>query len=249
MFENFNFSWFLTTPGILTILGCLLILISIIILISSLGGKKSKDTDENGNVNNVDSETNAINNGVAPVSVVPEVNPVEVAPVSVTPEVKPVEVAPVSVTPEVKPVEIAPAPVTPEIKPVEITPASVTPEIKPVEVAPAPVTPEVKPVEIAPAPVTPEIKPVEVAPAPVTPEVNPQASFSGINIEPTIVKPVNPNMEANPVNLPYGGASPSVEPTIISKPTEKVIYGGADPLAGTASIPVQQPKKEDIESL
>ena len=40
MFKNFDFSWFLTTLGILTGVGCLLILISIIIFLSSLKGKK-----------------------------------------------------------------------------------------------------------------------------------------------------------------------------------------------------------------
>ena len=40
MFKNFDFSWFLTTPGILTGVGCLLILISIIIFLSLILGAK-----------------------------------------------------------------------------------------------------------------------------------------------------------------------------------------------------------------
>ena len=45
MFENFDFNWFLTTPGILTCLGCLLIIISIIIFISSLKGRNKENNE------------------------------------------------------------------------------------------------------------------------------------------------------------------------------------------------------------
>ena len=73
-----------------------------------------------------------------------------------------------------------------------------------------------------------------------------QQGYAGINIQPTI-EPV-PVLNSKE---PYGGVSPTVETTI--KPEEpKVIYGGADPLAGTGIIPTVTPtpeKKEDIESL
>ena len=45
MFEKFDLSWFLTIPGILTGVGCLLLIVSIIIFISALKGNKKKNTE------------------------------------------------------------------------------------------------------------------------------------------------------------------------------------------------------------
>ena len=46
--KNFSFKWFLTTPGILTGLGVLLIIISIIIFIASIKGSKKNKEDDGG---------------------------------------------------------------------------------------------------------------------------------------------------------------------------------------------------------
>ena len=84
----FNFKWFLTTPGILTGLGCLLILISIVIFISSMLGKKNKK------------EKSPIEKS----ETVPEISDTTKVPetiVAETPAVAPVEVAPVAQEPTV----------------------------------------------------------------------------------------------------------------------------------------------------
>ena len=203
MFENFDFSWFLTTPGILTGLGCLLILISIIIFISSLrGGKKNKNINENGN-------------NVQPAAVG------EIQPTQVTQQAAPVDIQPIQAAPEAAPVEVQPTQVAPEVTPVEIQPIQVAPEGAPVEIQPTQVAPEVTPVE---------------------------PSYSGINIEPSI-KPITPE---NTVSQPYGGVSPTVGNINIPTEEPKVIYGGADPLAGTGIMPTinqSASKAEEIESL
>ena len=91
----------------------------------------------------------------------------------------------------------------------------------------------------------------------VQPENQTLNNFTGINIEPVIqpVPPVNNMTESNPVNLPYGGANPAATITPLQA-ENKVIYGGADPLAGTGVIPqvsndqvTELKKPEDIESL
>ena len=105
------------------------------------------------------------------------------------------------------------APVMPEAAPVEVAPAA------PVEVAPA--MPEVAPVEVAPTP-------VEVAPAPVNvvPTVEPVAAPATPSI---------PSLETGPVI--YGGASPAVGDINVAPVETHQIYGGADPLQNTQTIP------------
>ena len=102
---------------------------------------------------------------------------------------------------------------------------------EPVAVAPvevAPVMPEpvaVAPVEVAPAMPEPvAVTPVEVAP--VMPEVAPVEVAPVVEPAPTI----------------YGGVSPSVEVNF-EQPQNHQIYGGADPLENTQSIPAVQPQQ------
>ena len=293
MFENFDLSWFLTTPGMLTCLGCLLIIISIIIFISSLrGNKKDKlgNTNEEvgGQIPEVQ-EGNQVQDANVGLGIDPTINqtventvsntqdvvqPVEVPPINVTntqPPVEPVNVAPptpIEPTPisvsgqpiDVAPVQPEPIPVTP-VAPTEINVAPVSP------VEPAPIsvteTPVQQPINITPiqpesTPVT-QTTPTEIntPPVAVQPENQTLNNFTGINIEPVIqpVPPVNNMTESNPVNLPYGGANPAATITPLQA-ENKVIYGGADPLAGTGVIPqvsndqvTELKKPEDIESL
>ena len=292
MFENFDLSWFLTTPGMLTCLGCLLIIISIIIFISSLrGNRKNKSVNTNdevgGQIPEVQ-ENSQVQDANSGLGIDPTINqtvettvsntsasvePVEVPPINVTntPPVEPVNVAPptpIEPTPisvsgqpiDVAPVQPEPIPVTP-VAPTEINVAPVSP------VEPAPIsvteTPVQQPINIAPiqpesAPVT-QATPTEINTPPVTvqPENPTLNNFTGINIEPVIqpVPPVNNMTESNPVNLPYGGANPAATITPLQA-ENKVIYGGADPLAGTGVIPqvsndqvTELKKPEDIESL
>ena len=316
MFENFDLSWFLTTPGMLTCLGCLLIIISIIIFISSLrGNKKDKSGNTNGEVGGQIPEVqegNQVQDANVGLGIDPTINqtventvsntqdvvqPVEVPPINVTntqPPVEPVNVAPptpIEPTPisvsgqpiDVAPVQPEPIPVTPvapteiniaPVSPVEPAPISVTEtpvqqpiNITPIQPEPTPIsvteTPVQQPINIAPiqpesAPVT-QATPTEINTPPVTvqPENQTLNNFTGINIEPVIqpVPPVNNMTESNPVNLPYGGANPAATITPLQE-ENKVIYGGADPLAGTGVIPqvsndqvTELKKPEDIESL
>ena len=87
-------------------------------------------------------------------------------------------------------------------------------------VQPEPVA--VAPVEVAP--VMPEVAPVEVAP--VMPQVAPVEVAPVVEPAPTI----------------YGGVSPSVEVNF-EQPQNHQIYGGADPLENTQSIPAVQPQQ------
>ena len=316
MFENFDLSWFLTTPGMLTCLGCLLIIISIIIFISSLrGNKKDKSGNTNGEVGGQIPEVqegNQVQDANVGLGIDPTINqtventvsntqdvvqPVEVPPINVTntqPPVEPVNVAPptpIEPTPisvsgqpiDVAPVQPEPIPVTPvapteiniaPVSPVEPAPISVTEtpvqqpiNITPIQPEPTPIsvteTPVQQPINIAPiqpesTPVT-QATPTEINTPPVTvqPENQTLNNFTGINIEPVIqpVPPVNNMTESNPVNLPYGGANPAATITPLQE-ENKVIYGGADPLAGTGVIPqvsndqvTELKKPEDIESL
>ena len=302
MFENFDLSWFLTTPGMLTCLGCLLIIISIIIFISSLrGNRKNKsvntndevgeqipEVQENSQVQDANSglgidptinqtvETTVSNTSasVEPVEVPPinVTNTPPVEPVNVTP-VTPVEATPISVAPQpeqesinITPIQPEPTPVmqtgmgeinvTP-VTPAEPTPISITPQPEQEPINITPIQPEPTPVmppEMGEINVTPETPP---APEPVQAENQTLNNFTGINIEPVLqpVPPVNNMTESNPVNLPYGGANPAATITPLQE-ENKVIYGGADPLAGTGVIPqvsndqvTELKKPEDIESL
>ena len=154
----FNFKWFLTTPGILTGLGCLLILISIVIFISSMLGKKNKK------------EKSAIEKS----ETVPEISDTTKVPetiVAETPAVAPVEVAPVAQEPTVTPVEVTPVAVEPAVTPVEVTPVAPEPAVTPVEVTP-----------VAPEPtVTPTYTGINIEP---TIEPVPQATGASVEINP-----------------------------------------------------------------
>ena len=167
--------------------------------------------------------------------------------------VEPVEVPPINVTntPPVEPVNVTP------VTPVEATPISVAPQPEQEPINITPIQPEPTPVmppEMGEINVTPETSP---APEPVQAENQTLNNFTGINIEPVLqpVPPVNNMTESNPVNLPYGGANPAATITPLQE-ENKVIYGGADPLAGTGVIPqvsndqvTELKKPEDIESL
>ena len=167
MFKNFDFSWFLTTPGILTGVGCLLIIISIIIFLSSLKGKKNKVKDGEVEVNQSVQvpDVNPVNVGTEPINFAKTLEPTPIVNndvnAGVTPEVTPVQVTPVmpetvmvDQTVTTKPVQPT-TPVMPEVTPINIEP-QITP-LEPQSVQPtAPVMPEVTPINIEP-----QITPVE----------------------------------------------------------------------------------------
>ena len=277
MFKNFDFSWFLTTPGILTGVGCLLIIISIIIFLSSLKGKKNKVKDGEVEVNQSVQvpDVNPVNVGTEPINFAKTLEPTPIVNNDVnaggTPEVTPVQVTPVM--PETVMVDQTVTtqsvqPTTPVMP--EVTPINIEPQITPVETQPmqptAPVMPEVTPINIEP-----QITPVEtqsVQPnAPVMPEVTP------INIEPQItpvetqpMQPAAPVMpEVTPINIepqitpvePQSVQQPSYVQTpqqTIPQGMQNVIYNAPNPINGTGVMPQINPvqiekKPEDIESL
>ena len=170
MFKNFDFSWFLTTPGILTGVGCLLIIISIIIFLSSLKGKKNKVKDSEDEVNqNVQvPDVNPVNVGTEPINFAKTLEPTPIVNNDVnggvTPEVTPVQVTPVmpetvmvDQTVTTEPMQPT-TPVMPEVAPINIEPQITPVETKPVEPT-APVMPEATPINIEP-----QITPVETEP-------------------------------------------------------------------------------------
>ena len=220
MFKNFDFSWFLTIPGILTGVGCLLVIISIIIFISTIRSKKTKDSENDVNVVIPDQGVNSVpidNNG-NPLNVVNDASTNVVDnQLPLTSGIDQISVIPVENN------------MATDVQPVELTPVNMEPEIQPVEVAPISVEPQIQPVEVAPISVEPQLQPVEPA--------------------------INNNVQVDAVNLPYGGVSPNVSVPLENPQQEKIIYGGADPLAGTGVIPVVQPqqtetsKTEEIEAL
>ena len=212
MFKNFDFSWFLTTPGILTGVGCLLILISIIIFLSSLKGKKkNKEEAVEANQTAEVPDANPVNLSTEPINFAKTMEPTPMVNdnINVNPEVAPV--TPVNPTPEVTPVNVETV-VTP-VEPVQPTQAMPEPvPVQPVNVQPESVsmqavTPTVNPINIEPQ-ITP-VEPVNVTPEPVpteavTPTVNP------VNIEPQItpVEPVN----ITPEPVPMEAVTPTVNP-------------------------------------
>ena len=246
IFENFDLSWFLTTPGILTGLGCLLIIISIIIFISSLvGGKKEKKEAE------VVSEAPAapVQADATPVQTV-----AEPAPVVASPTDTPSTVEPVVTTQTASPVE---SPVETSVEP-QVASVNIEPTVSPVAPVAEPL-PTVEATATSPAEPTSNVTPIEVttesvsANTPITDPKTIEPTFTGINIEPKLEPlPATPKEETPVTNLPYNGESLKVE-EVVTNPEPKVIYGGADPLAGTGIMPSvgtgEAPKKEDIESL
>ena len=255
MFKNFDFSWFLTTPGILTGVGCLLILISIIIFLSSLKGKKkNKEEVVEANQTAEVPDANPVNLSTEPINFAKTMEPTPIVNnnIDVNPEVAPV--TPVNQNPEVTPVNVETV-VTP-LEPVQATqvmpePVPVQPvNVQPESVSMQAVTPTVNPINIEPQ-ITP-VEPVNVTPEPVpmeavTPTVNP------INIEPQIT-PLQTNPQPEPVSIqPVQTPAYSETPqAVLSEETKNIIYGGADPINGTGIMPQINPeitKKDDIESL
>ena len=224
MFKNFDFSWFLTTPGILTGVGCLLILISIIIFLSSLKGKKkNKEEAVEANQTAEVPDANSVNLSIEPINFAKTMEPTPMVNdnINVNPEVAPV--TPVNQTPEVTPVNVETV-----VTPVE--------PVQPTQAMPEPVP--VQPVNVQPEPVSMQ---------PVTPTVNP------INIEPQIT-PVQTNPQPEPVSIQpvQTPAYPETPQAVLPEGTKNIIYGGADPINGTGIMPQINPeitKKDDIESL
>ena len=130
MFENFDFSWFITIPGILTSLGCLLIIVAILIFISSALSKK-KNKKEEAFENTSNDFSNVATEPIVDPFAMNNLNP-NVTQMNETIQPVPVQVAPVNVEPQLEPVQVAPINVEPQIEPVQVTPVNVEPQLEPV---------------------------------------------------------------------------------------------------------------------
>ena len=249
MLKNFDFSWFLTTPGILTGVGCLLILISIIIFISSLKGKKKEKVEDVKVENTVVPEVTPTVQGTAPVNFAATMEP---APLEnnisggqasfVEPTVSPVE-------PQVTPV----TPVTPvasePVAPVEMPQINIVPEepvAQPISMEPVKQV-EVQPINIEPTitPVTPSVAPQVAQPINIEPTIQPVAFNPASQVstpEPTYQMPeVAPNVTMQPINIEP--ASPVVQPVPVTPVAPQVTpVSPVTPVASEPVAPVEMPQ-------
>ncbi len=221
--NNFDFSWFLTTPGMLTCLGCLLIIIAIVIFISSI---RSSKKSEEGEIQTMDStagtttvpensvptdasqmapaaplqapELGTTNGDAQTVTPVSPVSPVEVQPVNLTATVTPVEVQPVNLQEPPEPVAKSEgASLTSLNSSIEVQP------VNPVSINPVATEQPAATLNTTPPAPSPEgVSPVEIQPVtPITVNQTPEQPAT-LNAAPTLTptETVAP-VEIQPVNL------------------------------------------------
>lgn len=144
-----------------------------------------------------------------------------------------------NVQPVYEPPVVEPVPVTPVTDNISINPVPV--EAEPVQTQPTPSIPTFTEPVIEPVkPIVDNINvnttptyttPVYEQPAPSVP------TFTEPVVEPVQTQPVNPQPEP----VIYGGASPIVTDINLNQNTQHQIYGGADPLQNTQTIPTVTP--------
>ena len=195
----------------------------------------------------------------------PMQQPIDMAGAQMPPMQQPIDMAqPMNTTPQMPTQEVVTpsaltnetvveAPQAPVVEPMAqpITPQA-TPEVAPIapmeNQVPAmpsvePIAPAVTPEPIAPQPVAQEpIAPIETTQAPVMPTVEPAPQNAAMNatIQPTPIETVpqtETTMKPQQGPVIYGGASPIV-PDININEQQHQIYGGANPLENTQSIPI-----------
>lgn len=214
---NFDLSWFLTIPGMLITGGVLLLLIALIIFIATNGKAKKKKEEIAEEAPLTTNDMSAMTGMVPPVTVDPNMGYDPMM--------------------GVDPV----APVVPEMGPV-MEPVLETPEMAPIqEPMMAPVEPVYTP-EVPATPMMPESQPVVqepvVAPTPVMEPVAPI-------IEP-VIQMETPAVEEAPKVSIYGGVSPVIPDMKEELNAPHAIYGGANPLDATQSIPIQTPVTPEV---
>ena len=230
---NFDFNWFLTTPGMLITGGVLLLIIALIIFIATNGKSKKK---ENKNIPTPVAQQPVPEQAVAPINddnannmPIPEV---QETPAIMQDNINPT-MAPTTNTNMPLP-EVAAVPQNIEVPVTENitgeTTAMPNESLAPTVDLPKPPTEQeayyVEPVVEQQAPVVPEPPIVQSVPQPeVTPTV----------VQPQVEMPTN--LGQQPVSI-YGGASPVVNNESVAPTTSHQIYGGANPLEGTQSMPV-----------
>lgn len=216
---KFDLSWFTTIPGILITCGVVLLIVALVIFIIT-SRKNKKEGKENSEDSKQDTSAPQSDQNATPVVVdnspLPniEANNSAVATPIEAPEAIPV---PVETTPTpVQTVDAIPTPIEvaqPVVNSVPATPVvDVTPQ--PIPVEPVVVTPNV--VDVA----KPEVVPV----APTNPVIN-------VANEPVVA----PTTEKTSI---YGGVSQIIPSIDLNQKSNHQIYGGADPLENTQTLPV-----------
>lgn len=262
---NFDLSWFKTVPGLLITCGVVLLIIALIIfIVTSKNNKNAKKEAQN---NNPKGEDTTPKDNVQPVSdgvsseTVAAVNTdagaktsVETPVQNATPVTENVGIEALqnmqptqSVNPtpiEVEAVSSAPV--------VEDTPALSSPVVNNpsvdayqamannaailndnyVQEPVAPVSQSVEPIEVAPE-VTPVVQPEVSAP------INPEVISPSVDAIPTPVAPTVPSV-SNEQHAIYGGVSQILpnDMSINTGSSNHQIYGGANPLENTQSLPI-----------
>lgn len=254
---NFDLSWFKTVPGLLITCGVVLLIIALIIFIVT--SKNNKNAKKEAQDNNPKGEDTTPKDNVQPVSdgvsseTVAAVNtdagantsvetPIEVETVSSAPVVEdtPAISSPVVNNPTVDAyqamannaailndnyVQEPVAPVSQSVEPIEVAP-EVTPVMNSVT---APATP----VEVAPILDTPVVQPEVSAP------INPEVISPSVDAIPTPVAPTVSSV-SNEQHAIYGGVSQILpnDMSINTGSSNHQIYGGANPLENTQSLPI-----------
>lgn len=224
-YMSFNPSWFTTVPGILITGGVVLLLIALIILLTSGNSKKEEEVVET----NTNSLENNFNNVQEPVQVVVPEAPVMQSVVDIP--AQPVEESMVAPTVEIFEPTVS-------VEPVVATPIVEEPIVQPQMGENLNVSQPVSEVSI----------PVEI-------QQEPKLQFDIPKVEPVIVPnvieqtPIQQPVQPTPAVSIYGGASPTVN-LYNAEPVKPVIYGGADPLENTGSIPkVEMPTVTPVEEV
>lgn len=227
---NFDPSWFTTTEGLLITLGTGLLLVVLIILLVS-NSKKKKEVKIKENIakdSNVETSVEQ-----APTVAAPVVEPMNV------PVTEPVYVnnGQEGVAAEQQPI-INAEPVSEVVIPSSV---SVAEEVQQVA---EPVVNTVPVIEIA-EPIMENVQPEvenraipEVAGPSETVELEAMPVENISKVPEVAIPSVTPEVKIETSPSAYHGADPTVNSNFASQPVKPVIYGGADPLENTTTIPV-----------
>jgi nicotinate-nucleotide--dimethylbenzimidazole phosphoribosyltransferase len=206
---NFDLKFFMTIPGLLITGGVLLFIIALIILLVS--GKKSKKAPVPAPA--VAPAPNAANATMAAQPAMP-INNAQSVPDMNAPTVN----MAASITDVPAPIAVEPVMAQPVEQPVMAQPVMAQPVEQPVMAQPVMAQPVEQPVMAQPVMAQPVEQPVMTQP---------------VMAQPVIAQP----QAQAPVSI-YGGVSPIVPEINAAQPEQHQIYGGADPMENTRSMPV-----------
>ena len=246
---NFDLSFFTSIPGLLITGGVLLLLIALIIFIAT-GSKKGNKGKKEEKVEDAVNATPQVDNSgtVATMDVAPDVTP--------TPAVQAVGPSPVvsapdtvvSSTPEAgnAVVNSAPASVNtePKVETPQVTPVVETPTVNSVNVEP------VSNSTVANNAVQPVVETPQVVESPTPTVETPTSSSVTPNVDVAASEPITIVNEEPKVEAPkpiYGGVSSVIPKIDVAGEEHRPIYGGADPLENTGTIPTINKQPSNVE--